>query len=187
MKGHAAVQGLDGQAVEGTQHQVGPGKIAFPLAQKRQGPGQEPIYPGASQGDRRHLPVGEELLPVGDDAAAQGRHLDRGRGRFQPKEHCHMGGLVAGGGCQKKALPSAPRNRQQKDSSAKQENPRRTWQLPRGKATIKSAGGTLPPPRGWGWAWAGPKGRARRWAPGAAPPPRRAAGFPGRPPAGTRR
>ena len=35
VKGHAAIQGLDGQAVEGAQHQVGPGKIAFPLAQKR--------------------------------------------------------------------------------------------------------------------------------------------------------
>lgn len=108
VKGHAAVQGLDGQAVEDAQHQVGPGKIAFPLAQKRQGPGQEPIYPGASQGDRRHLPVGEELLPVGNDAAAQGRHLDRGRGRFQPKEHCHVGGLVAGGGCQKKGAAVRP-------------------------------------------------------------------------------
>ena len=47
MKGHAAVQGLDGQAVEDAQHQVGPGKIAFPLAQKRQGPGQ--FIPGPAR------------------------------------------------------------------------------------------------------------------------------------------
>lgn len=108
VKGHAAVQGLDGQAVEGAQHQVGPGKIAFPLAQKRQGPGQEPIHPRARQGDRRHLPVREEFLSVGNDTAAQGRHLDRGGRGFQPKEHCHMGGLVAGGGRQKKGAAVRP-------------------------------------------------------------------------------